>query len=207
VQPNWIAPSVLPLLALTVIYWEARWREGVKAVFRWFVGGVALGLVAVVLLHETNLIRKIAYRELPAEKDPLTRLRGWKATAAVVEEQRQKFAQEGKPVFIIGSHYGITGLLSFYIPEARQSVQTQPVVFYESTDKPANQFYFWPGYTGRKGENALYVREVKRNDVPEPVPERLRNEFESITDLGKFEVKYRDRVTHTIQLFACRQLR
>ncbi len=207
VQPNWIAPSVLPLLCLAAVYWEQRWREGVQAVSRWLIAGVALGPVAVVLLHETNLIRKIVNRGLPVEKDPLTRVRGWKATAEVVEAQREKFSQEGKPVFVIGSHYGITGLLSFYLPEARRVVQTQPIVYYESTDKPANQFYFWPGYATRKGENALYVREVKKNDVPEPLPERLRGEFESITDLGKFEVQYRDRVTHIVQLFACRNLR
>ena len=113
VQPNWIAPSVLPLLCLMVIYWEKRWREGLRAVKGWFIAGVSLGVAAVVLLHDTNRIGKILGRPLPAAKDPLVRVRGWRETAQVVETARAQLLAEGKPVFLIGSHYGITGPFPF----------------------------------------------------------------------------------------------
>ncbi|MEK7674648.1 MAG: glycosyltransferase family 39 protein [Verrucomicrobiota bacterium] len=203
VQPNWIAPSVLPLLCLMVIYWEKRWREGLRAVKGWFIAGVSLGVAAVVLLHDTNRIGKILGRPLPAAKDPLVRVRGWRETAQVVETARAQLLAEGKPVFLIGSHYGITGLLSFYLPAAQAGVPGNPLAYYQSSDTPQNQFFFWPGYGSRKGENAVYVQ---KTDAPQPAPARLQKEFASVTDLGIREVSYRGRVLRRIQLFACRNL-
>jgi len=204
VQPNWVAPAVLPLLCLAALHWEARWRERARPVKGWWLAGVLSGLFCVVVLHETNLVTRIIGKPLPAKFDPLRRVRSWKETARVVGEARARLLAEGRPVFVIGDHYGITGLLSFYLPEARAGVPGNPIVYYQSSDKPENQFFFWPGYKTRNGENAIYIREAKR---PEPPPERLQKEFASITDLGIHEIKYRDRVFHTIQLFECRGLR
>ncbi|MBI4327911.1 MAG: glycosyltransferase family 39 protein [Chloroflexi bacterium] len=203
VQPNWIAPSVLPLFGLMVIYWEKRWREGLRAVTGWFIGGVGVGVVVVVLLHDTNLIGKILGRPLPVGYDPLVRVRGWRDTAQVVETARAQLLAEGEPVFLIGSHYGITGLLSFYLPAAKDGVPGHPLAYYQSNDIPQNQFFFWPGYGRRKGENAVYVQ---KTDAPQPAPARLLKEFASVTDLGMHDVVYRGRVVRRIQLFACRNL-
>jgi membrane-associated phospholipid phosphatase len=41
VKPNWIAPSVIPLLCLTVTYWDTQWRLGLQTAKIW----VAVGLV------------------------------------------------------------------------------------------------------------------------------------------------------------------
>ncbi len=210
VQPNWIAPAIVPMFCLMVIYWEARWRDGVRAVKCWLTGGVLLGLFAVIVLHDTNLLGKITGHYLPPDKDPLTRVRGWSDAAKVVEAERQKFLAEGKPVFVIGAHYGITGLLSFYIPEAKAGVPDHPLVYYQSSEKPENQFYFWRGYQAdRRGQNALYVESFKRGSQlePPPPPPRLTNEFVSVIDLGTRDVLYRGRVIHTLRLFACRDLR
>jgi len=204
VLPNWIAPAVLPLFCLMVVYWEGRWREGIRPVKSWLKAGVGLGFVAVVLLHETNLIGKIAGRPLPPEMDPLRRVRGWTDTAKVVGEARSRLFAEGKPVFIIGAHYGIYGQLSFYLPEAKAGVPDDPLVYCRSSDRPENQFYFWPGYLDRKGESAIYVQETRE---PEPPPERIQKEFASVTDLGIHKVYYRGRVFRQLQLFECRNLR
>ena len=151
VFPNWIAPAILPLLLLALVYWERRWREGLFAARKIFLGGAIFGLVAVVLLHDTNLIAKVAGRPLPATKDPLRRVRAWKDTARVVGEAREQLeAAEGKPAFIIGGHYGLTGEVSFYLPEGKAAVQSgKPLVYYLSTDYPKNQIYFWPEYRDR----------------------------------------------------------
>jgi hypothetical protein len=204
VQPNWIAPSVLPLFIMAAIYWENRWRQGLRTIKTWSILGITLGSTIVVVLHDTNLIQKIAGRPLPARIDPLRRVRGWRDAAGVVAEERDKLLRDGKPVFIIGDHYGITGLLSFYLPEAKASVSRQPLVYYQSSEQPDNQFYFWPGYNTRKGENAVFVA---RNERPESAPKRLHQEFESVTDLGMREISYRGRVFHKIQIFQCRNLR
>jgi 4-amino-4-deoxy-L-arabinose transferase-like glycosyltransferase len=204
VFPNWIVPAVLPVFCLMLIYWDERWRDGVRAVRAWLAAGLASGFVAVILLHDTNLIAKFTGYRLPADKDPLRRVRAWSDTAGAVGEARERVLSEGKEVFIIGSHYGLVGQLSFYLPEAKRVVRDSPLVYYRTTTRPRNQFFFWPGYQNRKGQNAIYVQETKRPHMP---PAELSQEFESVEDLGLREIKYRGRVFRTVQLFACRNLR
>jgi membrane-associated phospholipid phosphatase len=204
VQPNWIAPSVLPLFCLMAAYWDTRWREGARAVKPWLASGLISGLLVVIVLHETNLVGKIFGRTLPPKLDPLTRVRAYREMTRVVGEARTNLLAEGKPVFIIANHYGITSLITFYLPEAKAGVPDNSLVYIRSSDKPENQFYFWPGYERRSGENAIFVRETH---TTQPVPERIQKEFATVTDLGIHDIKYRDRVFHQIQLFECRHLR
>ncbi len=229
VLPNWIAPSVLPLLCLMVVYWDIRWRLGVRTLGSWLIAGLGLGLAMVVLLHDTSLVQKIVGKPLPPKPDPLTRVRAYGAMAKVVEQAWLKLAAEGKPAFIIGGHYQMAGLLSFYLPEARTNVVENPLVYALSSDHPQNQFFFWPGYPEqRKGQNAIFACELGGPPLvhdwvpkwlagetnllqyppqPQPPPPVLSKEFDSITDLGLYNVLYRGRVFHTVQLFECRNLR
>ncbi|MSU59048.1 MAG: phosphatase PAP2 family protein [Pedosphaera sp.] len=202
VLPNWIAPGVLPLFCMMIIFWERRRQEGVRFFQPWFVAGIAGGLTAVVLMHDTSIVGKLTSRPIPPNIDPLNRVRGWKETAAAVGVARAKLQAEGKPVFIIGGHYGITSLVSFYLPESHGVAASAPFVFYYSSARPENQFFFWPGYRDRKGQNAIYVM---RREMP--VPEILTNEFESITPLPPLEVPSHDRPLHTLYLYECRNLR
>jgi 4-amino-4-deoxy-L-arabinose transferase-like glycosyltransferase/membrane-associated phospholipid phosphatase len=240
VFPNWIAPAVLPMLCLAVVYWHRRWREsfplGAPASLPavrlrgWLVAGVTIGCFAVVLLHDTNLTRKIMGRTLPPAVDPLRRVRGWAETARVVGSVRDELASE-TPTFIIADHYGLAGELSFYLPPAREALRnSQTLVYYKTAERPKNQFYFWPGYRGhRTGQNAVFVREAdlpklqkdfflkwlagEKNLYESVRPKRSRppaelvNEFESITDLGIVDVRYKGRVLRRLHLFACRNLR
>jgi hypothetical protein len=208
VQPNWIVPAVIPLLCLAAVQADACWRRGVRSVRGWFIAGLALGLPLVILLHDTNLTGKLFGQPLPPKLDPLNRVRGWKSMAETVEVERQKaIAAEGKPVFLIGAHYGITSLLSFYIPEAKAGVPHAPIVYYQSSEKPENQYGFWPGYASRKGQSAIFVQELKKGAQPEPPPARLAAEFTRIDDLGTREIQYRGRTIHTLRLLLCRELK
>jgi hypothetical protein len=231
VQPNWVAPAVLPMFCLMVIYWEGRWQQGMRAVKRWLIAGLAAGLVAVVLLHDTDLIGLSAGHPLPGDMDPLRRVRGYRATADYVESARQKLAQEGKPAFIICDHYGITGLFSFYLPAARAALHGNPLVYCMTSGSPGNQLYFWPEYQyaeRRKGENAIFVtepgtarltkdwvwrwlagKEERFSHVPPPVeaPPVLLKEFQTVTDLGVREIRVGGRIMKRVQLFECRNLK
>jgi membrane-associated phospholipid phosphatase len=205
VQPNWIAPSILPLLCLGIFYWERRWREGVSWFGPWLITAFFIGFIPIVLMHDTNLTGKLIGKDLPAKKDPLRRVRGAKEMTAIVESARQELLKEGKPVFIIGGHYGVTGLIAFYHPEAKKDVVKDPLVFYRWSEKAENQFYFWPSYKElRKGQNAIYVI---RETTPQEPPQTLKDSFESVKDLGIHEVVYRGRVFEHIQMFECRNLR
>jgi membrane-associated phospholipid phosphatase/4-amino-4-deoxy-L-arabinose transferase-like glycosyltransferase len=209
ILPNWIAPSVLPLFCMMVFYWDTQWRLGIRWIKPWLKTGLILGLVMVVIAHDTNLIKTISGYYVPLKYDPLHRVREWDKVALAVDAARQELLTEGKPVFIITDHYGMAGEVSFYLPEARESAKATPVVYYQTSPIPRNQFYFWPGYTERKGENAIYVRELDRDHPsPCPAPESLQKEFDSITDLGVTNVMYHSSsVLRPLQLFACRGLR
>lgn len=229
VYPNWIAPSVLPMFCLAAACFV---RDDVRpgAPLRWlFCVGVGGGLFLVTLLHETNLIRKFCGEPLPARVDPLRRVRGWAEEGKVVGLAREKLLAEGQPVFIIGDHYGITSELSFYTPGAKIAAGTdKPLVYFLKGDRPENQFYFWPGYESRKGENAIYVQQpaepkpmkgwfykwLREGGEPyAPTPELrgppalLLRQFASVTDVGVIEIRERDRVLRRIQLFACHSLK
>ncbi|HKI70055.1 MAG TPA: glycosyltransferase family 39 protein, partial [Verrucomicrobiae bacterium] len=204
VLPNWIAPSVVPLFCFTIAFWDERFRQGIRAVKPWLITGLVIGFTAAFLFHDTDLIGRVIGRPLPAKIDPLRRVRRWREVALIVGQARQKLLAEGKPVFIICGHYGITGLISFYLPEAREHVKNDPFVYYRTTNKPENQFYFWPSYENREGQNAIYVRLIDKDESP---PVILQKQFTKITDLGLRQIKYGDRVYHTIQLFDCYRLR
>jgi len=231
ILPNWIAPTVLPMYCAMVIYWDERWREGARAVRGWLIGGLILGLGVVAVAHDTDIIGKIAGRPLPGDMDPLRRVRGYEASAEYVEQARQKLLQDGKkPVFIICHHYGLAGLISFYLPEAKKALITQPLVYCELSNKADSQFYFWPEYRyvdHRRGENAIYVAEpgavylgndwlqrwltgkevpVIRTPPPVKPPTTLSEEFDSVTDLGVKEIKVDGRTMKRVQLFECRNL-
>ena len=97
------------------------------------------------------------------------------------------------------------------------------------TQKPDNQFYFWPNYLDHAGQSAIYVREMERPhfrpdwfsrwwnqqgdlylpDVSSPrlLPPEIQKEFESITDLGVTNVVADGNVVRRIQLFECHVLK
>jgi 4-amino-4-deoxy-L-arabinose transferase-like glycosyltransferase len=229
ILPNWIAAAVVPMFCLAVAYWHGRWREGFRAVGGWLAAGMIFGVLTVVICHDTGLIQKITRRRLPPKVDPLRRVNGWKETAQTVGEARTQLLAEGKDVLILGSHYGLTGQITFYLPEARRGLPDNPLVYYRTSDKPRNQFYFWPGYRERhKGANAIYVDEARlpqfkrgwvrdwlagRKDFYEPdasppdkVPKEVLEEFQSVTFLGTRDITLRGQVLRRVELYACRNL-
>jgi hypothetical protein len=208
VLPNWIAPAVLPLFCVMAIYWDAQWRLGADKLRGWLRAGLAVGFTLVALAHNTDLVQKVSGRYLPVKLDPLHRIRAWDEVATVAGDARQQLLTEGKPVFIIGDTYQLTGIISFYLPEAKACVTEEPLVYCRSSTSPENQFYFWPGYGDRKGQSAIYVVELSRDEIqPQPSPPRLASEFESVTDLGIHNVLYHGQVCRPLQLFACRGLK
>src|SRR6185436_20260383 len=59
IEPNWIAPSVIPLFCLMVGYWDTQWRLGLKYLKHALTAGLAIGLPLVVIGHDTNLLGKL----------------------------------------------------------------------------------------------------------------------------------------------------
>jgi hypothetical protein len=229
VQPNWIAPSVIPLFCLMAVYWARRWERNAAVLQPLLAGGMAFGLVLVVLLHDPNLVNKLLHRRVPPKLDPLRRVHGWKEMARLVGRARQELATEGPPAFIMAEHYGFTAELSFYLPEAKRQVNEEPLVYFYATAHPRNQFYYWPNYLQRAGQNALFVREIERPAlrpdwfarwwrqdpdifVPDhppggPAPPEVLRQFDSCTNLGVRDVVFDGAIIRRVQLILCRHLR
>jgi 4-amino-4-deoxy-L-arabinose transferase-like glycosyltransferase/membrane-associated phospholipid phosphatase len=198
VQPNWIAPGILPLFALAAIFWEARWTEVRRVLAPTLKWGFGVVLVLIVFLHDTNLTQKAFSFALPAKMDPLARVRGWSAVAKIANEERIKANTD----FIIGGHYGVTSLMTFYTPATRKTPVNNHLIYALATDRPVNQYYFWRKYLGRVGDDALFVQREGWSLPPE-----LEKQFERIEDLGVRDAEYRGRTMHQIHLYACRNLR
>jgi len=226
---NWIVPSVVPLFCLMAVYWTPRWQQGDALARRGLSLGLGLGLFAVVLAHDPQLVGKLIHRELPAPLDVLRRVHGWKEMGSIVETAREKLETEGTPAFVICAHYGFTSQLSFYDREAKRRVASDPIVYYLATSKPDNEFFYWPNYLSRRGQNALFVRELERprlrpdwlaqwwNESPNiyltnapapgPLPGEIQQQFQSVTDLGSKDIVANGQIVRRIQLFACHGLR
>jgi 4-amino-4-deoxy-L-arabinose transferase-like glycosyltransferase/membrane-associated phospholipid phosphatase len=226
---NWIAPAVIPLFCLMAVYWEKRWEEGATLLKPLLMASVAFGALAVVFMHDSNLANKVLHRKLPARLDLLRRVRGWKETAQIAGQARKNLEKQGPPAFIICEHYGLTSQITFYLPEAKRRVVSDPLVFFYAPRHPWNQFYFWPNYLDRAGQNALFVRQISlpalrpdwfsrwwRGDPdvftrdkpdPWPLPPEVQQQFDSFTDLGIKDVVAHGAVVRRVQLFECHHLR
>ena len=228
VLPNWIAPAVIPMFCLMIVYWNEHRRLARP----FLIAGLTLGLFAFAIIHQSKLIGKIMGEMPPGEMDLLRRAQGWKQEAALVETEREKLQQAGEPAFIVCSHYGITGLYSFYIPQAKAAIGTgEPLVYAMDTDKPDNQFYFWPEYNylqHRQGQNAIFVSEVdpyplehgwfwkwlkhqpvQYARIPPPLaaPQKMLQQFTTVNDLGEHDIDVGGRVFHRVHLWACYDLK
>ncbi len=206
VHPNWIAAAVLPGMLMGVLRAHRAWVAGSMGTWRWARAGLLLGLPCVVLVHETEWAGKLAGTPLPARLDPLKRVRGHRDFAAQVAVARTNMMQGGRPVFVIADHYGRAGLLSFYLPGARESLPDAPVVHTLRTGKVSSQFDVWPGYETRKGEDAVFVRRLA-SGREDPLPGALKEQFEAVERLGEIEARHKDRVFHRYELWECRRLR
>ena len=210
VQLNWIAPSVIPLFCLMVIYWDTRLRLGSRVVTQWLSVGLVIGLVSVFFGHNTDLIKEAFGVGLTPGMDPLRRVRAWPETARPVNYLREELRSEGKPVFVIGHNYGITAELSFYMPGSREVAARDPFVYCRRSNPPRNQFDLWPGYENRVGENAVYVRELSlKRKKTQPAPLDVQQQFESVTEVDVRPIieKGAKEPVRYLQLFLCRGLR
>jgi 4-amino-4-deoxy-L-arabinose transferase-like glycosyltransferase len=204
VLPNWIAPAVIPLLTLAVLHCTPFFHSHRRLFLRWLRVGVGIGIA----LHLFLILWPFALRPFPAELaskiNPLRRITSWTGTADLIERHRAELASEGPAVFIIGDHYGITAQLSFYMDDHRKQVPSHPDVYCITSDRPRNQFWFWPNYLHRKGQNALFIRET--HDA-KPPPRALTSQFATVRDLGTFDIIRRGYRLHRVQIFECRDLR
>jgi hypothetical protein len=235
ILPNWTATAVPGMFLLATLYWNERLRAGSRVVKPLLATGLAVGVVMVAVIYDTDLIGKVVGAPFPISKDPSRRLHGWDAAAQVIEGEREKLAAQGQPAFIIAGDYGMASEFTFYLPAARKAAALNwPLVYCVDAHPPTSQFYLWPEYdyvARRKGQNAIFVIDVGvgkpetgwfwkwlehepvTNSPPPttlPYPRwhpHTYFEFEKIQDLGHVEVRVKGQVYHRFHIWACYNLK
>ncbi|MDD3760071.1 MAG: glycosyltransferase family 39 protein [Acidithiobacillus sp.] len=116
---------------------------------RWTAAGLALSVLLIGLVLSANLLHR-AHVPLPTRwYVPFKQMRGWSEIAAAVDRAGRGLA----PYFVVTDFYQVSATLNFYLAG-------QPFVYYQSFGpRPAlgNQYALWPGYAGRRGQNAILV--------------------------------------------------
>lgn len=187
---NWAALAYPALLVLLPAAWQgAKVNDRLRkrlARGTLILGGVMTGvfLLLPILVH-TPLV--------PVNRAPFNRALGFESFASKVQGLRQEHAA---PV-VIAVDRGVASLLGFYLPG-------HPRTFIPTHDGVRNQFSLWPGYRdGAFGSRALVVV----IDGRETLPDRVRQEFDRVGDLGTFTSTFGGRTVRTFRVYLAEGLR
>jgi hypothetical protein len=144
-EPNWTGPAFVSLAILATAYWHQKAKESLGS-RRYAIAAIALGILMGLIVLNPEPLRAVGI-PWPYDKDPGSRIRGWKTTAQKVEEIRHEFEKEtGKPAFLIGNSYGTCASLAFYMNDKRVEGPNHPPVYIPESQNLENQFSFWPRY-------------------------------------------------------------
>ncbi len=181
-QPNWTAPSLIAGTILLVVFW----RE-LLARSRWW--RIPAGVALTLALTETVILHDTTWLHLNPRKDPLQRAKGWEDLAA----HAQKWQTQTGADFIIGNHYSVASILSFYLPG-------HPTAYTPSSSTIDNQYGLWPGYQVGPGTAAIFVTYEEK---PNAVPAVLQQEFKHVTFLEQFFTTQDGRPVRQFQIYLC----
>lgn len=208
VLPNWIVLALPGWLVAVALYTGANWHRVKRWIQPCLVVGLIIGIPGVILSHQTDWIIRLTGKALPAKYDPLRRVRYWSELASEIKDQVLRIERTyGVKTIAIGDHYGISSLVTFYWPEAKERIKAcdEPLVYRLRTPVPKDQFYFWEGYEHLTGVNAIFFTEV---DSPrESAPSALLGQFTEVVNLGLREFWHYGRCMRKIQLFLAKGLK
>jgi hypothetical protein len=155
-EVNWTAPASVSLLILVAQFADRLWHSDRRRIVNW---GVSLAAVMSLIGVNPDLIRATGI-PWSFDRDHTARIRGWEATAAAVQEFRQRYEQQsGRPVFLIAENYGVASELCYYLPEKRIEAAGHPAVYVEESPVPTSQFHFWGRYDEFEERAAPVVNE------------------------------------------------
>lgn len=186
-EANWTAPAFVSLGILAVALWQeaartVRWRA------QFAFAALVIGLLMSLLTVNTDAVRMVGI-PWAYDKDPGSRLRGWRTTALAVQDVREKFEREhGKPVFLIGNKYQTAASLAFYLPEKRAEGPGHPPVYIPESQNIENQFSFWPRYdemTDLKDLARNFLDSPEATNAPETVKKSVADALQAMPNEGQ----------------------
>jgi 4-amino-4-deoxy-L-arabinose transferase-like glycosyltransferase len=223
-NPNWDALAFLSLGVLASSYWRER-VESHPGRARWATAALVLALLMSVLTLNSDLIHMAG---IHPRRDPADKMRGWRTTAAAVEQMRADVESRlGERVFMIADERERASQFAFYFRDKRAEQPRHPPVYIVESQDIANQFSFWPRYDefveGERpptpegedafteeggvnlftGRSALYVQSSRKEEPPR----NISAGFQSVERIATIEVRRSGRLLRTLQIFLCRNYR
>ncbi len=226
-EPNWTAPAFISLSVLAVALWHERAKEN-RGVRVFCIASLVLALPISALMMDTDLARQAGIR-WPYDRDPTSRLLGWRATAEAVAAFRQEEEHAlGAPVFLIANRYQLAAELNFYLPPGAPRLAGHPPVYLPQSQDLETQFSFWPGYdetivsppppkdtpppknaeeefqnireSPYIGHSALFITDEDRQ---RRLPDAIESGFEASSLVAEFVVQRRGMPLRRLRIYAC----
>jgi 4-amino-4-deoxy-L-arabinose transferase-like glycosyltransferase len=183
-QPNWTGPAYVAV-ALVVVAAFGSPSGGSPRRRRLAAATLILAILLTAGLHLAVLLAGP-----PGKRNPLSRLRGSRDLAGQIAAA----ARRRGAAFVIGDHYQLASLLSFYLPDRAD-------VYTPCGERPANQLDLWGGYgDALLGQDALYV------SASSEVPPALGMQFAAIEPLPPLATHWRGDLVNRYFVFACHRL-
>lgn len=172
VEANWIAPSLIAGIVLTVAFWRQLILR--RPGWRWAAWAtMGMGAVMIVFIHA------VTFFALPLKYDLFRRAEGWPDFAQHVQQARQQTHAN----LLIANFYAQASMMQFYLPD-------HPVAYVPPAPYGDSQFTLWPGYTVTNGTCALFVTDGKGL-----LPQKVKDEFSRWKLVDDFWSQYRGRAT------------
>ncbi|MFV1994351.1 MAG: ArnT family glycosyltransferase [Verrucomicrobiales bacterium] len=215
-EGNWTAPGFITVGLLLVHYWRhldigARLKSNLRS--------AALTVAALMscLVLNTEIVRQAGI-PWPYERDPSTRMRGWRASAAYLDEVLRSTRESlGEDVFVIANRYQSASILSFYLDDSTPLLQPGPdfpKIHIPESQLIQNQYSFWPRYDGLSaipagddpprspflGRHAIFITDDSRRGN---LPRRVRNAFERAEVTGVVDIVRFNHLVRRLKVFTC----
>ncbi len=214
-EANWTAPGFISAGLLLSHYWQQlnagnRFKRNMRS-----AALTLAGIMSVIILN-TEIVRQAGV-PWPYKHDPSARLRGWKESAAYLDEViRASRDALGEDVFVIANRYQTAAILSFYLSKDAPLIQPAPDyprIHIVESQAIQNQFSFWPRYDGLQpgdepgasqsdflGKHALFITDDIRRDTPAG---NVVNAFESYELTGVVDIVRFNQLIRRIKVFTC----
>jgi hypothetical protein len=196
VQPNWPAPAYFTLLILSAWFISTRLRDRLawKPWRPWVYAAIVLGLVAMPVVHHTELLYPAvrAMRLKAGRVDPTARLKGWREQGQIVSRE---LASLGPGAIVVCEDYQTTAQMAFYVDDQPRTYCAGSY-WTVSKRKRLTQYDMWPDRAldqpALLGRDAVYVGYMK--------PE-IRDAFGRVEEPQQIEI-VRSGVTVDVLRFA-----
>jgi hypothetical protein len=189
-EPNWPAPTYFTLIPLTAAFIATNWQK----VRGWLGGAIVIGLIAMLLLHESGWFYKII-RLPPRKWDPSARLVGWDDVGRAVSNELKTLPPGS---MVIADKYQLAGHMAFYVDGHPKTFCMGSYIKDPKERDRLTQYDLWPdrdlSQPQLRGRDAIFVG----HEQPD-----LLAAFERVEDLPELTIMRRGVTIRKQSMYRC----